>query len=98
MQWPGGGAGADRADSTGTPPRLRQVTRGRFFVCHLGTAAVPASLGRMGVRSRGDNAPAVLGIGPGAVKTWVLSLIILFLEDYTEAAWQSHCALWHLQT
>ena len=98
MQWPGGSAGADRTDSTGTPPQLCRVTRGRFLVCHLGTAAVPASSGRMGVRSRGDKAPAVLGIGPGTVKTWVLSLIILFLEDDAEAAWQSRCALWHLQS
>lgn len=37
----------------------------------------------------------MLGIGPGTVETWVLSLIILFLEDHAEVAWQSGCELWH---
>lgn len=37
--------------------------------------------------SRDDHARAVLGIGPGTVETWVLSLIVLFLEDHGEVAW-----------
>lgn len=37
----------------------------------------------------------MLGIGPGIVETRVLSLIVLFLEDHAEAAWQSGCELWH---